>query len=145
MAFFRVEDDRTEEVLEAEKQAIHNAFDIIGEKVAAYAAELAPKDTGALQISFDWIVDDENKTVAVGSGLKYAPYQELGTGNHFTAPPSWMEFFAKKGRGLPKWVYKDEQGNFHTAYPIKGHHMLQRAVENHVNEFESILKEELQG
>ena len=147
MARFQVTDDHTAEVIAAKNAAIHNALDIIGDKVAKYAGELAPKDTGALKISFDHIIDDsgDEKVVYIGSELEYAVYQELGTGNKFSPPPEWIEYHAKKGRGLPSWRYKDENGEWHTGYPIKGHHMLQRAVENHKDEFETILKNELQG
>lgn len=145
MARFKLEEDHTDEVIAAAKRAIHNALDIIGDKVEKYAGELAPKDTGALAISFDHVVDDGEQTVAIGSNLEYAVYQELGTGKKFSPPPEWIEHNAKKGRGLDSWVYQDEEGNWHRGYPIKGHHMLQRAVENHINEFEDILKGELQG
>lgn len=145
MAEFRLEEDHTEEVIAEMEQAVHNALDIIGDKIAKYAGELAPKDTGALAISFDHVIDDGEKTVSVGSALEYAVYQELGTGNKFEPPAEWIEANAKRGRGLDSWVYQDEQGKWHRGYPIKGHHMLQRAVENHIVEFESILKEELQG
>lgn len=147
MARFGITEDHTAEVIAAKNAAIHNALDIIGDKVAKYAGQLSPKDTGALSMSFDHIIDDSGdvKTVTVGSPLKYAPYQELGTGNKFEPPAEFIEYMAQRGRGLPSWRYKDESGEWHTGYPIKGHHMLQKAVENHVGEFEEVLKGELQG
>lgn len=141
MAGFKISEDHTAEVIAAKDAAVARALEMIGGQVEKYAKALCPVDTGALRNSITHQVDDS--TVAIGSQMEYAPYVELGTGKHFTPPPEWIEANGKKGRGLDSWVYQDEQGNWHRAYPMKARPYLRPAVENHINEFEDILKNEL--
>lgn len=143
MARFELQDDHTYEVIKAKNEAVKRALEMIGIKVSNYAKELCPVDTGNLRNSISHQVDEN--TVAIGAGADYAPYVELGTGKKFTPPPDWIEHSGKKGRGLDSWVYQDKQGNWHRAYPMKARPFLRPAVENHIAEFEEILKKELQG
>lgn len=143
----KVENDRTAEAISAKNEAVQRALEIIGIKVENYAKNLCPVDTGNLRNSITHQVEGEGDTatVTIGAGADYAPYVELGTGKHFTPPPDWIEHSGKKGRGLDSWVYQDKQGNWHRAYPMKARPFLRPAVENHIAEFETILKTELQS
>ena len=147
MAGFRVEKDNTAEAIRAKDEAVRRALEMIGIKVERYAAQLCPVDTGNLRNSITHQVDGEGATatVTVGAGADYAPYVELGTGKNFTPPPDWIEHTGKKGRGLDSWVYQDAQGEWHRAYPMNARPFIRPAVENHKDEFETILKNELQG
>lgn len=60
------------------QQAIDIALEICGGKAESYAKQNAPVDTGNLQNSLTHTQIDK-KSEAVGSNVKYAPYQELGT------------------------------------------------------------------
>ena len=106
---------------------------------------MTPIKTGALRNSFTHRVDAYKKQVTVGSAISYAPYVELGTGKLYSPPPEWIESHAKKGRGLDKWYYKDEQGKWHVGYPRKGVHMLQKGISNHLDEYKNIIETELKG
>lgn len=135
--------DNTDEVLLNAQKAINRALEIIGEKAETYTKAITPVDTGALRNSFTHRVDGDKKKVTIGSNIEYAPYVELGTGKLYDPPPEWIEFHAKKGRGLDRWYYKDEQGKWHVGYPRKGVHMLQNGIMNHLDEFKEIIKSEL--
>ena len=125
------------------KQAAVRALMIIGDMAADYAADLTPTNTGALKNSFDKNVDEDKLTVSVGSGLFYAPYVELGTGRLYESPPEWIAFQAQKGRGLDKWFYQDDKGEWHVGYPRTGVKMLQRAMKEHMDEYKTIIQTEL--
>lgn len=133
--------DNTGQVLASMKAQVARALEIIGGKAESYTKALTPVDTGALRNSFTHSVDG-NK-VTVGSNLEYSSYVELGTGKLYSPPPEWIESHAKKGRGLDRWFYKDEQGKWHVGYPRKGIHMLQNGIMNHLDEFKEIIKSEL--
>ena len=135
--------DNTEETLDALKRAAERGLEIIGGKIVKYATKIAPADTGNLRNSIDKEIDTDELSVTVGSSVTYAPYVELGTGPKFVMPPEWIQFIAEKGRGLPRWVYRDEEGKFHTAYPQPPHPFLRPAIENHTEEYKYIFESEL--
>ena len=89
------------------------------------------------------VVDMNKKQVTIGSNISYAPFVELGVGRLYEPPPEWIEFQAKRGRGLPRWFYKDEKGQWHVGYPRAGVKMLQRAIREHLNEYKDIFVTEL--
>lgn len=120
--------DNSDAVRHALELAKQRALEIIGTKAAAYAADLAPVDTGNLKNSLTHRVDGD--TVLVGTNVQYAPYVELGTGPHYTPPPEWMENNAERGQGL--------HGGFVTARPY-----LRPAIVNHKDEYEYIFENEL--
>ena len=143
MAVIRFENDNTDEVIRAKEEAVRKALEMIGMKCEKYAKALCPVDTGNLRNSITHQVDDN--MVSIGSQVEYAPYVELGTGQYFTPPPEWIEHHGKKGKGIVPWKYQDEQGNWHLGYPMRARPFIKPAVENHVNEFEGILKNELEN
>lgn len=135
------------EVLDDLSSKILVALQIVGDDIAQRAAALTPTGTlygGTLKQGWTQIVDGE--TLYVGNNVHYAPYVELGTGPKYEPPPEWLEFQAKKGRGLDHWVYFDEKlGEFRTGYPQAGKHMLKHAIEDHLNEYKDIIKDTLEG
>ena len=75
---FRVNKDNTDEVLRALQTAKQRALEAIGLQAEGYAQLLAPVDTGRLRNSITHKVVDED-SVAVGTNVEYAIYQEFGT------------------------------------------------------------------
>ena len=141
---FKIDKDNTGEILSAVEQAKQRALEIIGGKIEKYAKALCPVDTGALRNSITHQVDEDE--VQVGSNMTYAPYIELGTGKNYTPPPGWMESNAPKGSGRPEpWVYKGADGEFHRGYYIKARPYLRPAVENHLSDFEDVIKGEMKN
>jgi len=136
--------DNSSAVLSAADAAIARALEIIGGKCESYAKALCPVDTGALRNSITHRVDGD--TVTVGSGIQYAPYVELGTGKEYQPGPEWIQAQARRGRGLDHWVYFDQaKGEFRMGFPQKPRPFLRPAVEEHKQEYENILRSELQN
>lgn len=131
--------DNSAEVRAALEQAKARALEIIGGKVESYAKELCPVGTeestgikgyrgGTLRNSITHTVEGDK--VIIGSNVEYAPYVELGTGPNYQPPPEWIDNKAPKGKGIGH--------GFVTARPY-----LRPAVENHVTEYENIIKNEI--
>lgn len=76
---FKIENDRTDEIIRAKDLAIERALTVIGDKCATYAANLAPWKTGTLSRSIDKKVRMSEEAVYVGTNVEYATYQEFGT------------------------------------------------------------------
>lgn len=112
----------------AKDEAIARALEIIGGKVESYAKGLVPVDTGALRNSITHQVNDEKATI--GSAVHYAPYVELGTGKDYSPPPEWITNNAERGAGI-------------SNRSVKPRPYLRPAVEEHVTEYENIVKNEL--
>lgn len=136
----QITEDNTEEVLNELELATTRALTIIGMKAEKYAKALCPVGTpestgikgyrgGTLRNSITFDVRPQDKTVTIGSNVEYAPYQELGTGSNFQAPPEWEQFDAPQGSG------KGEG--------IKPKHFLRDGILEHLDEFESVIKGEL--
>lgn len=117
--------DNTRLVEEALPEQIYRALRIAAETAEGYAKkEITEKkavDTGRLRASISHKVDKENKCAYIGTNVEYAPYVEFGTGQR-----------AEPGMG----------GN----QSIKGmapRPYLRPAIANHVEEYRSIMTEEL--
>ena len=133
----QLKDDHTEEVLNALDNAVETALTMIGIKAEKYAKALCKVGTvestgkkgyrgGTLRNSITFQVED--KMLAVGSNVEYAPYVELGTGPYFTPPPEWEQFTTTKGTGTGH--------GYVTARPY-----LRPAIENHTSEFQKVLED----
>lgn len=133
--------DNTGEVIAQAQEAVNRALEIIGGKAESYTKALTPVDTGALRNSFTHSAGDT--TVTIGSNIEYAPYVELGTGKLYDPPPEWINAQAKRGRGLDRWVYMGDDGQFHMGYPRVGVHMLQKGIGDHLDEYKNVIKSEL--
>jgi len=70
--------DHSQEIINANNEAIYNALYIIGAKAADYAAGKAPVDTGRLKNSLTHEVAMNEKAVYVGTNVEYAPFVEYG-------------------------------------------------------------------
>lgn len=125
--------------LDALGPARERALEIIGGKVESYAKELCPVGTeestgikgyrgGTLRNSITHQVNDER--VTIGSAVHYAPYVELGTGKDYSPPPEWITNNAERGAGI-------------SSRSVKPRPYLRPAVEEHVTEYENIIKNEL--
>lgn len=142
-------EDNTQAVKDALQVAKQKALTIIGLKLEKYAKALCPTGRspytspwtgktyvkkgyrgGTLKNSITYEVQED--TVAVGTNVEYAPYVELGTGPYFKAPPDWEQFTAPQGGGIGK-------GYVHPR-PF-----LRPAVEDHLDEFEEIMKKEFEN
>lgn len=128
-----------EEVEAALIEARDRALEIIGMKVERYAKALCPVGTsestgkkgyrgGTLRNSITHRVEEDE--VHIGSNVEYAPYVELGTGPYFTPPPEWEQFKGVRGSGIG-------HGYVHPR-PY-----LRPAVEDHLQEFKTIIEREL--
>lgn len=139
-----ITEDNTQEVLQELELATERALMIIGMKAEKYAKALCPVGTpestgkkgyrgGTLRNSITFNVDTsgDDKYVEVGSNVEYAPYQELGTGPQFEAPPEWETFEADQGSGHGKG--------------IKPKHFLRDAIVEHLDEYGNVIKSELGG
>jgi phage gpG-like protein len=131
--------DNSGAVLNALDDAIERALEIIGIKAEGYAKALCPVGTpestgvkgyrgGTLRNSITHQV--EKDTLDVGTNVEYAPYVELGTGPYFDPPPEWEHFGTEKGSGIG-------HGYVHPR-PY-----LRPAIEDHLDEYEDIMKNEL--
>lgn len=68
-----------EQVLRAERAAIPEVLDVVGQVATGEIRERAPLKTGRLRRSYTWEVDARGRWVEISSNVVYAPYQEFGT------------------------------------------------------------------
>ena len=133
--------DNSAEALSELSLAKARALEIIGQKAEDYAQKLCPVGTvestgikgyrgGTLKGSIKHVVKGD--TVSIGSEVEYAPYVELGTGPHFEPPPDWETFTTKRGKGVGRGY-------------VKPRRYLQPAIEEHMDEYKTIVKNELKG
>lgn len=120
----KITEDNTAAILAATDEAIFNALEMIGNVAADYAAGLAPVDTGNLRNSITSEVDMSDKSVVVGTNVEYAPSVEFG--HH-----------QQVGRYVPA-IGKRLVREFVPAKPF-----LAPAIEEHLDEYKSILESEL--
>ena len=111
--------------------AVAAALERVGSAAEGFAANLVPVDSGRLRNSITHKVDDNS--VTVGSPLEYATYVEFGTGK-----------CASGGRNTA-WVYKDDKGNWHYTHGQRAQPFLKPALQNNINTYQAIIKDELGG
>lgn len=158
--------DHTEEFEDALQRAIADALDEIGAVAASHADANVVKagrvDTGDLHQRIEHRVVASEKTVYVGTNVKYAIYHELGSGT-----------FAEGGKGRKGWwvyvpgsdthggnsgkVYSFEEAkrimamlrskglDAHMTQGIKPIHYLKHAATGHAKEYSQILEDHLKG
>ena len=93
-----------------------------------YDKSMKAVDTGNLRNSITHEVREGD--VYIGTNVEYAPYVEMGTGDHGT------------GTGKP-WSYVDEKGVWHRTSGMKPRPFLQPAALDHLQEYERIFRSEL--
>ena len=97
--------------------------------VESSAKQKAPKGSGELRRSITSEVNDTEGVVF--TPLEYAPYVEFGTG-----------LFAENGgRSDVPWVYKDEKGDWYTAYGQHPQPYMRPALDENRQKIIQILKE----
>lgn len=111
-----------------------NIEEVLGKACAIVeraAKEKAPKGTGELRRSITSKV--ENFEGVVYTPLEYAPYVEFGTG-----------LFAESGgRTDVPWVYKDDEGNWHSTSGQKPQPYMRPALNENREEILRMIKEGL--
>ncbi len=136
---FKIVEDNTDEIISLKDLACARALFIISEKAKDYATNLCPVGTpestgkkgyrgGTLKQSIT--AESDTESMVLGTNVEYAPYVELGTGPNFTPPPEWEQFDAPKGKSLGR--------GYVTSRPF-----IRPAIEDHLEEYEDIIKEEL--
>ena len=136
-----ITESHVDEAISALNAAKPKILETIGLKAEKYAKALCPVGTsestgkkgyrgGTLRNSITHSVSED--TVSIGSNVEYAPYVELGTGPNFTPPPEWESFDTPRGRGVGHGY-------------VKPRPYLRPAIEDHMNEYEQIMKSELGG
>ena len=141
--------DNSGAVRAALEAAVARALEEVGGQWETYAKGLAPPKWGAeLRNSIDHQAD--GREVLVGSNLEIAAYAELGTGRHYEPPPQWLENNVPKGThvdaaGLDHWIYFDPLENrFKIGAPQTASPYLRPAFEEHLQEYETIIREALE-
>ena len=89
-----------------------------------------PVNTGNLRSSITSEV--EGNTATIGTNVEYAPYVEFGTG-----------LFAKNGDGRQDvpWVYRDDEGNYHSTSGMKPQPYLLPALDDNRDAIKDIFNE----
>lgn len=90
-------ESHADEVLDTLSSAKQAALEAIGLQAEGYAQLLAPVDTGRLRNSISHSIIDDN-SVAIGTNVEYAIYQEMGTSRMKAQPylkPAVMEHLSE--------------------------------------------------
>lgn len=103
IANFRITQNNKKAVINRTNDAIDRALMIIGMKGSANTAKITPVDTGNLKGSIDYVVNSDQKYVAIGSNVQYSVFQELGTIKMQAA---------NKGKGFLRPAIKASMGEF---------------------------------
>ena len=139
-------DSHLGEVLNATKEQLEKAAEIIGGMAESYAKKNISEvvyatpagwyvRTGNLRNSLTHTTENNGHTVVVGSAVSYAAYVELGTGIH-----------AEGGGGRQtSWRYQDSKGNWHTTSGMPARPYLRPAIEGHKQDYREVLETELKG
>ena len=95
----------------------------VGGEIESQAKRNTKVDTGKTKGSWEHIVNADKMEVQIGSRYKNALWEEFGTG-----------IYALNGDGRKtKWVYRTEDGKYHTTVGKKPRRALYRAYESKKN------------
>lgn len=139
--------DHTQEAIQKKDELVEIALEIIGTKMADYAAmnlERDPRrvDTGRLKNSMTHEVHPEESAVYVGTNVEYAPYVEYGTGKYAEGgngrKTPWLVKVPAGAGG--KWA-----GKAFITSGMKPNHFLRDALQDHEKEYIEIAKDVLDG
>lgn len=83
--------------------------------------------SGILRNSISHDTDDDS--AYIGTDVEYGVYVELGTG-----------IYASEGGRSTPWVYKDDEGNWHTTVGMKPRPYLAPAVQEHIDEYKELVE-----
>ena len=101
--------DNSKEISEDIKAALLRGLETCGLVAEGYAKKLAPVDTGNLRNSITHEVDDGDPAAYIGTKLKYAPYDCLGT-IHMKAQPFLKPAVADHSNVFRK-IFENEMKN----------------------------------
>lgn len=118
--------NNSDEILALFEAATEEALERCGEQAESYAVDLCPEQTGNLKNSISHMVREDS--AYVGTNVEYGPYVELGTGKFYGG-----------GRQDP-WVYRDDEGNFHTTSGQPAKPYLKPAVADHKGTYQNIIR-----
>lgn len=138
---FNIDENNIKKFIDAMEDQVNVALSTIGIKAEKFAKARCPVGTvqstgikgyrgGTLRNSITHEVDTVEHTVTVGSNVEYAPYVELGTGPYFQSPPQWEQFDTPSSKGTGHGY-------------VKPRPYLRPALEDHINLYEKILKDNL--
>ena len=136
--------------IKAMGKATDSALEIIAGKMENYAMDgvrdNAPHDL-ASELRNSITSEVKDGAVMVGTNMQVGPYIELGTGPMYEPPPEYLINNAPPGKGqagLSSWIYfdpKDKQ--FHIGTPQPARPYLRPAIEDHLDEYQKIIENEL--
>lgn len=143
---FEIPIDNSAEVLQELSTRVQAALEACGEQAVGYAQDIidasiprhadswyTSKGASGLRGSISHEVHEN--TCYVGTNNEHAIYNEFGTG-----------IYVEDGSGRQSpWAYQDENGNWHRTRGMKPIHFLKNALADHVDEYKSIMEEELKS
>lgn len=104
--------------------------------ISSYTADKADKSGEKKKGTYSGTAPNasgDEMSVYIGSNCEYAPYVELGTGQHYAG-------------GRPtRWTYSDEHGQQHITGGNTAKPFLKPAIADHIEEYKNIIKQELTG
>lgn len=129
-SFVTVGNDNTAEWLEKFAGALGACLEELGQQAEGYAQDLCPVgeiNGGTLRNSITHIVNEDDKTVIIGTNVEYAPYVEFGTG-----------VFAETGGRQTPWSYQDAAGEWHRTNGQRPQPYLRPSINDHEAEYKEI-------
>ena len=115
--------DFTKIVLDKIHETGETFLEEVGGEVEAQTKRNTKVDTGKTKNSWEHIVNTDKMEVQIGSRYKNALWEEFGTG-----------IYALNGDGRKtKWVYRTEDGKYHTTVGKKPRRALFRAYQSKKN------------
>lgn len=133
----KISSDNTRQILNELEQKCQAALEACGQQAVSHAKQnitaASRVDTGALRNSMNHKVDSGAKVCYVGTNQSYAIYNEFGTGIYAEGG---------KGRKTP-WRYVDAKGEGHWTRGMKPIHFLKNAIQDHADEYKSIIEQQL--
>ena len=143
---FEIKVDNSEELLRNLATKVQAALEACGIQAVGYAQDIivaniprhadswyTSKGGSGLRGSISHEVHEN--TCYVGTNNEYAIYNEIGTG-----------IYVEDGSGRQSpWSYQDENGNWHRTRGMKPIHFLKNALADHVDEYKSIIEDELKS
>lgn len=134
MSNIKVENNTFKVINLLQDQAIQFLYEAGGE-LQAQVKRNTRVDSGQLKGSWEYIVDEGDMKVTVGSSLENAIWEEFGTGQ-------WAE--GGKGRKTP-WKYKDGKGNWHYTRGKKPSRAFQNAIDKTMPKLKKRLEHLMRG
>ena len=137
MAEIKITADNTGDIKKALYWQAQAALEACGQQAVSHAKQnitaAGRVDTGAMRNSMNHQVVASEYACYVGTNQEYAIYNEYGTG-----------IYAEGGNGRKTpWTYVDDKGEGHRTRGMKPIHFLKNAIQDHIDEYKNIIKNEL--